>query len=301
EGIDESWHDAGQKTFVSYTNIAGGTYRFRLKANNNEEIVIPLYISTPFWKTWWFYGLIIMLLVFVSVMAHRLRLRQIRREEEIKSAFNKKISELEVKALRAQMNPHFLFNSLNSSRFYILKNQNENASDYITKFSKLLRLILKNSRQNQISLTDELHALEIYLEFEQMRFSKKFDFDIKIAETVNTDKIQVQPMTIQPFVENAIWHGLMPKENDRLLRIAVKKNEKYLNIVIEDNGIGREEAAKIRKDELSETKSYGLQITEDRMNIMNRIGGKESEFKIIDLYDEEKNPCGTRVLITYEL
>jgi len=199
------------------------------------------------------------------------------------------------------MNPHFLFNSLNSIRYYILKDQNKNASEYITKFSRLLRLILKNSRQNQITLTDELHALEIYLEFEQMRFSRSFDYEIHVDVSIQPDKILIQPMTIQPFVENAIWHGLMPKEKDRLMKIDIIKNQRYIKIVVEDNGVGREKASRIKKDELIETKSYGLQITEERMSLMKKIGGKESEFKIIDLFDDNNNPCGTRVIITYEL
>lgn len=300
EGIDADWHDAGDKKYISYANLPGGFYNFRLKTNKGGELQVPLRISTPFWKTWWFFGLITLTIVFVAIILHRYRLSQIRREEELKSAFTKKISELEVKALRAQMNPHFLFNSLNSIRFYILKNQNENASEYITKFSRLLRMILNNSRQNRISLEEELSTLKIYLDFEQMRFDKKFEYHIHIDNGIETEKVQVQPMTIQPFVENAIWHGLMPKQSDRKLFIKIFDSDTALKIIVEDNGIGREHSREQKKDIVDESKSYGLQITEDRMNMMNRLHGKNSGFAIEDLYDEGQKPLGTRVTITIE-
>jgi len=143
--------------------------------------------------------LITLTIIGLAILVHLYRTKQIKKREELKTVYNKKISELEVKALRTQMNPHFLFNSLNSIRYYILKEDNKNASEYITKFSRLLRLILKNSRQNQISLKDELHALKIYIDFEQMRFNRKFEFNLEVDSNINQDDIQVQPLTIQPF------------------------------------------------------------------------------------------------------
>jgi len=300
DGLDENWQNAGNRKYVSYTNLSGGNYTFRLKANGENEISLPIFIATPFWKTWWFILLITLVIVGFAVLVHLYRTRQIKKREELKSSYNKKISELEVKALRTQMNPHFLFNSLNSIRYYILKEDNKNASEYITKFSRLLRLILKNSRQNQISLKDELHALEIYIDFEQMRFNKKFEYTLEVDSSINQEKIQVQPLTIQPFVENAIWHGLMPKEGNGVLIIKIDKDNGTLKIIVEDNGIGRQKASEIKKEELTDTKSYGLQITEERMKLMSNIRGKQSEFKITDLYDKKK-PAGTKVIITFEI
>ena len=301
EGVDEDWQDAGNRRYISYANVDGGDYVFRLKVNDTKEIEVPLFIATPFWETGWFYGIIAALVALAIFFGHRYRMIQIRKEEKLKADFNKKISQLEIKALRAQMNPHFIFNSLNSIRYYILKDRNQDASEYITKFSRLLRLILSNSRQNQISLKDELHALRIYIDFEQMRFSKKFDAVIDVDDQIDLERTRIQPMTIQPFVENAIWHGLMPKENERKLMIDVRKNEKYLYIVVEDNGVGRHRAEQLKKSELTETKSYGLRITEDRMNVMKTLEGKQSDFEIIDLHDDRGDPCGTRVVIKHEI
>lgn len=300
EGLDETWQKAGERTYISYTNLEGGTYRLKIKEKRADTLVLPLYIETPFWKTIWFFSLIILCILGLALMIHRYRLKQIRQQQKTKEDFNRKINELEIKALRAQMNPHFLFNSLNSIRYYILKKENDNAADYITKFSRLLRLILKNSRQNQISLQDELHALEIYMEFEQMRFNNKFDYQVKIQDGLDISKIQVQPLTLQPFVENAIWHGLMPKKEQGKLSVEVEKNNQQLVVTITDNGVGRKQAEVQNDNIVEESKSFGLKITEDRMHLMESIRGKRSDFKVIDLFENRK-PAGTRVIITFEI
>ena len=306
EGLDESWIIAGDRKYVSYTNLPGGNYTFRLRASDGSdrfsEVNLSLFIKTPFWKTAWFYGLIVILLSAVIYGLFRYRMRQVRKQEKIKSEYDKMISQLEMKALRAQMNPHFLFNSLNSIRYYVLKEEFDNAAGYLTQFSKLLRLILKNSRQNMITLAGELETLEIYINFEQMRFGKSFDYVMEISDDVRPADIMIQPMTIQPFVENAIWHGLMPKEDDRRLMVSILKERQLLKIIIEDNGIGRA-AAQMMKQEAEEngSKSYGMQITGERFSMLQKIRGKRSDFEIGDLFDEDNQPAGTRVTIYYEI
>jgi ligand-binding sensor domain-containing protein/anti-sigma regulatory factor (Ser/Thr protein kinase) len=300
KGLDNQWHDAGDRKYISYTNLNGGDYVFRLKVTGSDELSIPIFIHTPFWKTWWFYVMLFVVLSGIVLSIYSYRLKQIREQEELKTAYDRKISQLEIKALRAQMNPHFLFNSLNSIRYYILKEDHQNASAYITKFSRLLRLILTNSRHSKISLEDELHALDIYIDFELMRFNNKFDYKITVAPELNQQEIKIQPMTIQPFVENAIWHGLMPKNGDRSLLVDVSLTDSVLKIIVEDNGIGRQAAKKLSESGLENTKSYGMQITEDRMNMMKNITGKMSGFKIVDLF-ENRHPIGTRVIVTFEV
>ena len=302
EGVDQSWQTSMNRKYLSYANLDGGNYIFKLKASNGRELQLPIFIETPFWKTPWFYILVAVVIFSGFLGFYLYRLRQIRKQEEIKSGYNKMINQLEMKALRAQMNPHFLFNSLNSIRYYILKEEFENASDYITKFSKLLRLILRNSRQNMITLKEELDTLRIYIEFEQMRFSKSFIFKEEIQESINPEEILIQPMTLQPFVENAIWHGLMPKEGDRQLSLSLNKTENLLTVIIEDNGVGRKKASAIKhENDMSETKSYGLQITDERFAILRSIRGKRSDFEITDLMDKDNRPTGTRVTIYYEI
>ncbi len=300
EGLDSKWHNAGDRTYLSYTNLAGGNYKLRITANNSDELVIPLHIETPYWKTWWFITLLIILILGIASSAHLNRLSQIKKREKLKTDFDKKISSLEIKALRAQMNPHFLFNSLNSIRYYILKEDNDNAAEYITKFSKLLRLILNNSRQNQISLHDEIYALDIYIDFERMRFSSKFDYELVIEDDVDINHVHIQPLTLQPFVENAIWHGLMQKKETGKLKIHIFKNGNMVKIIIEDNGIGRKKAKEIEESGLEETKSFGLKITKDRLSLMESIHGKKSNLKIVDLFDNKK-AAGTKVIITFEV
>jgi ligand-binding sensor domain-containing protein len=306
EGFDQQWTQAGTRKYVSYTNLPGGSYTFRLRASSgsgrHNEIALPLFVGTPFWKTLWFYLLGILITLTLILGLFRYRIRQVRKQEEVRAGYNKMISQLEMKALRAQMNPHFLFNSLNSIRYYILKEELDNASEYITKFSKLLRLILRNSRQNMITLAEELETLSIYVEFEQMRFGKSFTFMKTMDASVKPEDILIQPMTIQPFVENAIWHGLMPKEDDRKLSLSVSLDQNVLNIVIEDNGIGRAQAKALKQDNhMGETKSYGLQITSERFDMLQKIRGRRSGYDITDLTDNEGNAAGTRVTIYYEI
>lgn len=306
EGIEKGWVNAGSRDYVSYTNLRGGHYMFRLRVSNGgkefREISIPLFIGTPYWKTWWFYSLILLFILVAIYLFFNYRMKQVRRHEEIKASYNKTINQLEMKALRAQMNPHFLFNSLNSIRYYILKEDMDNASEYITKFSKLLRMILRNSRQNQISLRDEVQTLTIYVDFEKMRFSDSFEYSIFIDESLNQDEIQIQPMTIQPFVENAIWHGLMAKEGSRKLDIGIRKERNFMIITVEDNGVGRKRSAESKSGQpLNETKSFGLKIMEERFTVLRNIRGKDSHFEIVDLYDPDHEPSGTKVIITYEI
>ncbi len=302
EGVDQSWQKSMNRKYLSYANLDGGKYTFKLKAADGHELQLPIFIETPFWKTIWFYLMIAAIILAGLYGLYKYRLRQVRKQEDIKTGYNKMINQLEMKALRAQMNPHFLFNSLNSIRYYILKEEFDNASDYITKFSKLLRLILHNSRQNMITLKEELETLRIYVEFEQMRYSKNFTFNEEINNSVNPEEIMIQPMTLQPFVENAIWHGLMPKETNRQLSLSLNKTDNLLTIIIEDNGVGRQKASAIKhENDMSETKSYGLQITDERFAILRSIRGKRSDFEITDLFDKDKRPSGTRVTIYYEI
>jgi len=306
EGQDKEWILAGNRKYVSYTNLSGGNYNFKLrasvKAETVAEISLPLFVKTPFWKTIIFYVILLILISTIVYILFKRRTYRIKKEEEMKTRYNMMINELEMKALRAQMNPHFLFNSLNSIRYYILQEEFDNASDYITKFAKLLRLILHNSRQNQITLSEELEMISIYIEFEQMRFDNSFEYEEVVDAALNLGEIMIQPMTIQPFLENAIWHGLMPKVNDRRLRLELAKDNRLLRITIQDNGVGREYSSRKKSSsDLAGTKSYGLQIIRERFEVLSTMRGKRSDFEIIDLQDEMKNSVGTQVNIFYEL
>lgn len=218
------------------------------------------------------------------------------REQKLKSEYERQLMESEMNSLRLQMNPHFIFNSLNSIRYYILKEDSEKASDYITAFSKLLRMILQHSRERTIKLEDELDALRLYIEFERQRFENKFDYSIDVGEDVDTGSIQIQPLLIQPFVENSIWHGLLHKEGTGHLWVKIMLEKRDLVITIEDDGIGRERSREYKSDKSRTYKSMGMQITKDRLKMMAQTTNTKAGYEVIDLVNSDGTPAGTRVI-----
>ncbi|MCB2194499.1 MAG: tetratricopeptide repeat protein [Bacteroidetes bacterium] len=204
---------------------------------------------------------------------------------------------LQQQALSAQMNPHFMFNSLNSVQSYILKNDRVKSSDYLSKFSNLMRRVLDNSQSQLITLQEEFNALELYIEMELIRFRNSFEYIQIIQNGVDLKEYTIPPLVLQPFVENAIYHGLRNKEGDKKLKIEVIKKEDALNIIIEDNGIGREEAQKIKRKKLNTYKSYGTEITTKRMELFKETYKNILEHKIIDLKTDLGESAGTRIEI----
>jgi sensor histidine kinase YesM len=225
------------------------------------------------------------------------------KDKEIKEVnFKQQLSELEMKALRAQINPHFLYNCMNSINRMILEKENENASQYLAKFSKLVRLILENAEKPAISLQSELDMLEAYINLESLRFKGKINYTISVDGSVDPDTTYLPSMVLQPFVENAIWHGLMNKKNgvSGMIKISVKEENEFLNCSIEDNGIGREAARELREKSVLKTKSMGMKITEERLKLIAKEGW-EKLVHIIDLKDQLNQALGTRVEITIPL
>lgn len=219
------------------------------------------------------------------------------REQKLKTQYEKQLMESEMSTLRLQMNPHFIFNSLNSIRYYILKEDSEKASDYITAFSKLLRMILQHSREKTIKLEDELDALRLYIEFERTRFENKFDFSIDVAEDVDVADIPIQPLLIQPFVENSIWHGLLHKDGIGHLLVRVFMEDQFLMVIVEDDGIGRGKSREYNSAKSSTYKSMGMQITKDRLRMMAKVQNSNSGYEIVDLVNTDGTPAGTRVIL----
>ena len=209
-----------------------------------------------------------------------------------------KMTEVEMQALRAQMNPHFIFNCLNSINRYIVKSDQTTASLYLTKFAKLIRLILDNSNSKNVILTNELEALKLYIEMEALRFDKKFTYEIKVENNLGTDTVELPPLIIQPYVENAIWHGLLHKEENGHLRILVSMaSDSMLQCVIEDNGIGREKAKILKSKTATSRKSLGMQLTENRLNLLNKHAELNASVEIIDLQNGNSEASGTKVIL----
>lgn len=305
-GFDADWVMSGSRRYASYTNLSGGEYQFKVKAMGVGGAWTPiksisLTIQPPFWKTLWFLSIMLLVLGSVVYGIYRLRMNYLLREERIKSEFERKIAEVEMTALRAQMNPHFLFNSLNSINSYIIKNKVHEATAYLTKFSKLIRLILQNSQTHLISLDDEISALRLYVELEAFRFEGKFTYDISIDDELEIAHIEIPPMIIQPYVENAIWHGLMHKKTPGKLQMRFSRSGDLLEITIEDDGVGRAEASRLKSKSATKSKSLGMQITRDRLEVTKRLFGREMNVNIIDKKNDRDDSTGTRVVIKLPL
>ena len=303
-GFNDQWITCGPQREAVFTNVPPGEYTLEIKTGREGQWELPgrqltIYIRAPFWKTWWFGIFLLCLVGAVIYTVFRYRTRQIQKEEALKTAFNQRIAQIEMTALRAQMNPHFVFNCLNSINRFILVNEPDEASAYLTKFSRLIRLILDNSREELIGLDQELEALKLYIELEAMRFNNRFDYEISLAPGLDTTAYQVPPMLIQPYVENAIWHGLMHRKEKGLLKIHLSEQSGSLHIIVEDNGIGRAKAAELKSKSAAQHKSQGMQVTAERMELIRTVYGVSASVQITDLVDEEGEAKGTRAEVIY--
>jgi uncharacterized membrane protein YciS (DUF1049 family) len=214
------------------------------------------------------------------------------------SEFQSKLAETEMTALRAQMNPHFIFNCLNSIKLFTLQNNADAASNYLTKFSKLIRLVLENSRSEKVTLENELTMLQLYMEMEAMRFNEKVQFKINIDEEIDAHFIHIPPLLLQPYIENAIWHGLMHKEEGgTVLLDLTMKNDNMLQVTITDDGIGRTAAAALKSKSATKNKSFGLKMTSERIGLINQLYKSDTQVRIEDLVDDKGEATGTKVII----
>lgn len=292
-----NYHTAPQQADVNgrihINKLPPGTYQLNFIQKTDGRLLRKVTIvSTPYWyQSAWFKTLLGLLIAGLLIMAYRFRVKQIRKQEQLKLEYENKMLHLEMQNLRSQMNPHFIFNSLNSINSFIVENKTHLASDYLTKFSRLIRLILDNSKTESISLEKELETLKLYLLMESIRFENKFDYTIHTEPGMDEQSIKVPPMIIQPYVENAIWHGLLHKNEKGKVEVSIKKIDNALQIIIEDDGIGKSKAAEMRSKNIAGTKSYGMQITEQRIKQLDDRNSVETT----DLRDKQGNAAGTKV------
>ncbi|WP_052466982.1 tetratricopeptide repeat-containing sensor histidine kinase [Psychroserpens damuponensis] len=268
--------------------------QFENEAKNNE--IKALATENQVWKTklernkkvFWYSMLVLAIIVGVLVALYRTR--QLSQEKQILT--------LEQDMLRSQMNPHFIFNSLNSIKLYIINNEKENAVYYLNKFSKLIRKILVASSEKENSLEDELDTMRLYMNIENIRFSNEIDFDIHVDDNINTANIKLPSLVLQPFLENALWHGLSSKKEDKKIKLHVYRTEdEFVMISIKDNGIGRVQSEKINKDKLIKRKSVGIAITKARLANFSKDYTHDYHIDIEDLYDDNKIAIGTNVIV----
>ncbi len=306
--IDSSWQNIPLNThFVNFNSLSSGTYTFELKAQNisakNPVFAVPItfVIAKPFWETYWFYALVLLTVFGLIWLYFRWRLQQkeAQRIAEVdKILIDKKITNLRLENLRSQMNPHFIFNALNSIQDYIISNEKELASSYLVKFSRLIRMYLDYSQQNEITLEEELNALKLYLELEKVRFEDELEYTISVDNQLKTKQIKVPSLFIQPYVENALKHGLLHKLNDRKLHIEAKIiQQNKLEITVEDNGIGRAQSEKLKRPN-QQHKPFATKANEERVHLYKNKLKRDITITTIDLYDENNVAAGTKVVIT---
>jgi len=299
EGYDLDWRPADGDQRAYYFNVAPGSYVFKIKVSNSTngasaEKAIPVIISGPWWKSSWAYGLYILALGTVIFLFDRIQRRRLIRKERERGM----LRELEMQALRAQMNPHFIFNCLSSINNFITKNETDAASDYLTKFSRLIRTVLNNSKRSYIPLEDEMQTLGLYLEMEQLRYKQAFTWSIQMEPDTQAREFFIPPLLFQPFVENAVWHGLMHKKEPGWLKVSTRVEGNVLIGVIEDNGVGRSFAKTGESRSAKKDRSMGIQITRQRLALVNgSTGVAENDFTIEDLFDEAGTPAGTKVIL----
>lgn len=321
---DDFWLDVneGETGFARYPKLMPGTYTFWLRAANSDGVwgppvqTLTIHIRPPWYLSWWFLTLSALIVLGGLYALYRNRVNRIRREADMKrreaeirqkeAEFKQKeaetkqqIAEFETAVLRLQMNPHFIFNSMNSINSYILKKDIDTASDYLGRFAGLMRTILNLAAKPYISVADEIRFLRQYLLTEAMRFEKKFDFFIETDKELDLEDTIIPTMILQPFVENAIWHGLDNKAEAGMIWIRFEKDQQRLVCSVEDNGVGRESARQLKEG--AEHVSKALTITRQRLQLLEAEKGVATGFETIDLVEPDGQPAGTKVTLTLPL
>lgn len=295
EGLNDKWNTT-YNTNIKFASLSPGDYVFKVSAlNKSGEWSVPAQVRftiiTPFWNTTAFkvFITILILLIFSGILRYRTNV--MKKENQLRED----VAVLRQKALAKQMDPHFIYNSLNSIQSFIIKNENMVAVKYLAKFSKLMRKVLQNSTESYITIEEEMESINLYLELERVRFNKKFDFDIKIDPKIIRDLTYIPSFFVQPFVENAIWHGLMNLDRQGEVVVAMEKKINAISILIQDNGIGREKAKAIKKYQVKEHTSMGIDITRQRLDLVNRLHDTNYKIEIIDVMTEKGMAMGTKV------
>lgn len=295
EPLDTSWSQSSQNNTVSLLKLLPGSYTFKVRVKNedtawSEPATFSFTIERPFWDKWWFRLLLIALGASVIVYFYSRRIKAIREEASMQN----QLKELEMKALKAQMNPHFIYNALNSIQSLIVDERKTEAISYVGTFSRLLRQVLEHTDSNVVSLEKEMQTLKLYVKLESLRLNIDLEYTISADTEVMTEFEKLPPLVLQPFVENALWHGLSRKEGLKKMKVFVSQTDEYLVCTIEDNGIGRAKAATFKKSSTTEMyASRGIDITIKRLAEFNKT--KDSPAVYEDLFDREGSPAGTKV------
>ncbi len=305
EGVDKDWVtvEAGEPGFARYPRLPAGNYNFKVRAANSDGLwsdaqqLLAVTIKPPWYWTWWAVGGYLIIGIAILIGIYRYRLNKIRKAEAFKrreAEIKQRIAETETAVLRLQMNPHFIFNSMNSISSYIADKDIDTANDYLDRFARLMRVILISSERPLQEIAEEVELLTLYLQTEAMRFENAINYSFHIDEAIDPDEVFVPTMILQPFIENAIWHGLAPKQGEKSISVAFALKGGKLHCSVEDNGIGRHAAAQLKASRPGH-ESKALSITRRRLELLEAQYGAPTDLNIIDLTDNSGRPTGTKV------
>jgi hypothetical protein len=290
--------------YLDFPSLAAGNYAIEFKIDDEvHPQKISFSISLPFWKTWWFYGLLTLIGVAIMYIYFKLKSRLMLRQIELlneKITLEKDLRKSMLSTIKSQMNPHFFYNALNTIQAYIFKNDKQKANNYLAKFSKLTRIILEMSEKESVLLTDELDAIKLYLDLEQMRFSDDFSYVIEVSNQVKSEIIEFPPMLLQPYVENAIKHGLLHSNKEKVLKISINIENKTIVVMIDDNGIGRQKSAEINNLKNKKHQSFATQAIDKRLEILNKGRTEKITIEYIDKISQGISD-GTTVILKIPL
>lgn len=303
KGFQNEWKKLdGSINYVSLNHLPPGNFTFEVKAANEDGItskntaVLAIAVRSPFWQQWWFFVIITATFSSVVALLFIMRIRKIKHNAHIRN----QITTSQLTALKAQMNPHFMYNTLNSIQDLILQNDIKNTNYYLSRYSTLMRKILESSESSEIELNEEIEILRLYMELEKLRFGDEFTYTIVTPEKSQMEGLTIPSMIIQPFVENAIKHGLLHKRGLKKLDLVFAYANHTLSCLIRDNGIGRDKAAEIKKRSPIGHKSFATKATERRLELININRKEKIKLTISDLH-ENSTATGTEVRLDIPL
>lgn len=301
---DAEWALAAPESrTLKLVSLSPGDYRIRFRLGLHEfpEQELVFTINKPWWLRLWFLLLCLLLFVAAGYLYFRWRIGVVKKQNKLiqeKMELEKNLNKSMLASIKAQMNPHFFYNALNTIQAFIFSDDKKNASSYLARFSKLTRMILEFSEKEHITLSEEISALKLYLEIEQARFNDDFEFHIRIGPEVNTESIRIPSMLIQPYVENAVKHGLLHKKEHKILILSFSCSGQVLRVSIDDNGIGRKRSEELNRIRKNKHEAFATNANQTRLNILNNDKQLLTAVDYIDKTDNHNNPAGTTVIIT---
>lgn len=299
--LNTNWSNWSNNKSVSYNELPPGEYTFQVQADNSAGALTPpismqFVIATPFWKRPIAQLFILLLIAGVVTAIYYNRVNQVRRKADQQNQINQQLGRLEIEALRAKMNPHFIFNALNSIQHLVIEDNKKGALNYIKKFSTLIRQILDKSSDQKIRISEEIEMIKNYVEIESLRFDHPFSFVVDIESTLIEQDVEIPSLILQPFLENAIHHGLIPKPSPGTLSLIGKDLGDFVQFIIEDDGIGRAASNAMKLHSSAVYQPKGIQVTRDRLHLL-LPNHSNNLLTIRDLHDQNGKPSGTRIEI----